>query len=610
MPTYYDRSLTSGQSLSSRRQSKVEGSYGTGPFVAVVESNSDFTRHGRLRVSLEGSQDTDRTQSNGQISVRTLLPYYSNKDYLALGPSPDKFEDTQQAFGMVFPAPQIGTRGLVILVDGKLSQGIWIGALPEEGMNHAIPDYAASQNISTDGATIKEYSPTNGLPVGEYNKKAFIGQEPDPEKYKKPIHPFADVLKQQGLLGDPARGVSTSSHRRDIAPRLFGINTPGDWGTTEKLMGPAKTKTKVTKLGGHVFVMDDGDGAGKNKLIRLRSRNGHQILLNDTDDLIYIGNAKGTAWVELTSDGKIDIFATDSVSVHTKNDFNFFADRDINMEAKRNVNIKANGNSKIETLGNHTFIVDGNGKLEIRGDTEFTTTDYKVHVNNYDLTTTNFTHSNFLDSKIRTSNYDLHSNFAIRESAGDGIELKANTPGGFAEIFNPNLTYQTGYTVTKKDDDDIMRIYRAKQRTWDTSTRKRVEPGNADFWEELVPTSTGIKAIRLDTTAGDIDIRTNQTVYVDGNSAIHLNKASGAFTAKAASAAVTAEASPTVFTVNMGLHGNPDTDPALDWKDWNHYKVDTPLYSIMKRIPVHEPWKRHENISYTSSKPDSTDREV
>ena len=47
--------------------------------------------------------------------------------------------------------------------------------------------------------------------------------------------------------------------------------------------------------------------------------------------------------MEFSSDGKIDIFAADSVSVRSAVDMNFFADRDMNLEAGRNVNIKATG---------------------------------------------------------------------------------------------------------------------------------------------------------------------------------------------------------------------------------------------------------------------------
>ena len=44
----------------------------------------------------------------------------------------------------------------------------------------------------------------------------------------------------------------------------------------------------------------------------------------------------------MTSSGKVDIFANDSVSIHSKGDFNFKTDRDFNLEANRNINLKAN----------------------------------------------------------------------------------------------------------------------------------------------------------------------------------------------------------------------------------------------------------------------------
>ena len=79
----------------------------------------------------------------------------------------------------------------------------------------------------------------------------------------------------------------------------------------------------------------------QNELIRLKTRTGHQILMHNSEDLIYIGNARGTTWIELTSNGKIDIYAKDSVSVHTENDYNVTADRDINFIAGRDINFTA-----------------------------------------------------------------------------------------------------------------------------------------------------------------------------------------------------------------------------------------------------------------------------
>ena len=78
-----------------------------------------------------------------------------------------------------------------------------------------------------------------------------------------------------------------------------------------------------------------------NELFRIRTRTGHQILLHNSEDLVYIANANGSAWIEMTASGKIDFFANDSVSVHSKGDFNFKTDRDFNLEATRNINLKA-----------------------------------------------------------------------------------------------------------------------------------------------------------------------------------------------------------------------------------------------------------------------------
>lgn len=605
MPIFNSRSASTSLPQNARREARSADELAGGPIrIAIVESNTDFNRNGSLKVSLQGSQDTDRGNSNAFVSVRCLFPFYSIKDYLVSGTDPQKFEDSQQAYGMVFPAPAIGTKGIVLLAGsntGNLSQGYWIGAVHEQDMNHAIPDYAATENIASDGQTIKDYSPLYGLPTGEFTKKAFVGQVADQTTKKKPIHPFADVLRTQGLLADPQRGVSTSSYRRDTAPRLFGINTPGQWGETEKLVGAKKTKTKVTKLGGHVFVMDDGDGKGTNNLIRLRSRNGHQILLNDTDDFIYIGNAQGTAWVELTSDGKIDIFAQDSVSVHTKNDFNFFADRDINMEAKRNINIKSQGNTQVESKGNYTLIVNGNGKLEIRGNTEFTTNDYSLHVKDFDITSYNHNHTNFADTTVKTGNFDLHTAFGIKQTAGDGIDLKANTAASFAEIYKSQL-YFPGYTVTKLDGG-VTKIYRCIKKN--IKDLKFVAPPDGEFWEQVGTSGDGSKAITLSTTTGNVNVKTDQTVYIDGTSAVHLNLPGAA----TANTAVTEQATPTVFPKNLYVHGNPDVSTEEKWSNWKHYQLDDPLLSIMKRIPTHEPWPNHENKAPISSVPDETDRE-
>ena len=102
--------------------------------------------------------------------------------------------------------------------------------------------------------------------------------------------------------------------------------------------------------------------------------------MHNTEDLIYVGNAKGTAWIELSSNGKIDIYARDSISVHTENDLNFTADRDINFQAGREFNLKTSSNINLDTAASlrayvaldNTITTLGNLDINTLGANKFT----------------------------------------------------------------------------------------------------------------------------------------------------------------------------------------------------------------------------------------------
>jgi hypothetical protein len=291
---------------------------------------------------------------------------------------------------------------MVIFVKGE--GYFWIGCVLDDKKNFMTPGYASTYyNVDETKVTDKER-----VPVAEFN--SIIGAETlDATAITKPATPQEVVLNDQGLLEDDIRGITTSSARRETPSMVFGISTPGP---LDKQDG-AKTgdtgkreyrtnNTPVSRLGGSSFVMDDGDDKFlrktkasdgppeyarvenqetdgdptllHNELMRFRTRTGHQILMHNTEDLIYIGNARGTTWIELTSDGKIDIFAQDSVSVHTKNDLNFYADRDINMEAGRNFNLKVAERHQTEVGMDKITIVNGNVTIQVDGTQDETIT--------------------------------------------------------------------------------------------------------------------------------------------------------------------------------------------------------------------------------------------
>lgn len=345
-----------------------------GPFLAKVVSNIDPTYMGVLEVEILRPSGSDGSPT-GLQRVRYMTPFYGATNVEYNDKSPDTFASTQSSYGMWFVPPDVGAIVVVIFVNGDPKNGFWMGCVMDDNMNFMIPGIAATQSV---------VGSTKRTPAGEYNK-LINTQIGDPERIKKPVHPMAAVLTAQGLANDDTRGTTTSSARRESPSSVFGISTPGPLDKTstgkKKPVGKVGSQRNmyVTRLGGTTLVMDDGDanflrkGAASstppvyasveqdekggdpkiphNELFRIRTRTGHQILLHNSEDLIYIGNAKGTTWIEMTSNGKIDIYAGDSISMHTKGDFNVTADNNINLTAGGAVNVNAGGKFEVQSAG-------------------------------------------------------------------------------------------------------------------------------------------------------------------------------------------------------------------------------------------------------------------
>ena len=350
-----------------------------GPYEAIVTSHLDGKYSGTLEVELLRSNDpgNETDAVNQRVQVRYLNPFYGVTNYDGVTKNND-YASSQQSYGMWFIPPDLGNTVLVIFVEGNINKGYWFGCVQAENQNFMIPDGRAATTY-TD-ITDNEDLAGKKLPVGEYNKELLenLKNLTDSTKNLKPINQqFVDILNNQGLLEDETRGLTTSSARREAPSMVFGVSTPGPLDKRGNARG--KGGRYYSRLGGSSIVMDDGDDKflrktsaaegpsdyvnkitadeeetadetiPHNELVRIRTRTGHQILLHNSEDLIYIGNSKGTTWVELTANGKIDVYAKDSISFHTEADFNFKADRDVNIEAGRNVNIKSALNTNIES---------------------------------------------------------------------------------------------------------------------------------------------------------------------------------------------------------------------------------------------------------------------
>lgn len=516
---------------------------GTGIYTGRVINNLDPTFMGSLEVSILRDSGNQADSINQNFIVRYASPFFGHTPYEYMGlnkgdnNTSEGFNDTQKSYGMWMVPPDIGVTVLCAFVDGDPSQGYWFACVPAKFGNHMVPAIGGSSEYYIDANDKKKYGPMKGgdgsplpLPVAEFNKR--INAETaiaDPKKIKKPVHPIADAFLQQGLLEDDVRGVTLSSARREAPSSVMGISSPGplDRRPTAKRVsiGDADETTPAvipaSRLGGTQIVMDDGDDRYQRKksaaelevglayadilagekgdptipyseYFRIRTRTGHQLLMHNSEDLIYIGNSKGTTWIELTSNGKIDVYAADSISIHTEVDLNIRADRDINLEAGRNINMRTEtGRWRVEVATDLEFLVNKEGKITVGADMNLLVGD--------------------------TTKISSYKDFNVSTNGDNNL-----TAGGDTNIGSKGKHVETAESINMNND---------------------------------------------------------------------IN---------AAAAQVAA------FVTPLELHDNTVVAVSSGWdKKYQGGKVA----SIMKRIPMHEPWLQHENVLPTASKPDSTDRE-
>tara|TARA_Y100000385_G_scaffold226173_1_gene236777 strand:- start:6968 stop:8506 length:1539 start_codon:yes stop_codon:yes gene_type:complete len=310
----------------------------------IIVRPKDATHAGRLTVYIP-MLSKDRDDPNGYYNAYWSSPFAGSTHSAKIGQDDQVygFHDTQKTYGMWMVPPDPGNFVLVCFADGKRKFPVVISCMFPDQLQNMVPGNAAGAAFGTD---IK-------VPVAEKNRNEESVSHS--VNAKRPIHPYVTkAILQQGLINDPVRGISISSARRESPSQVFGILTPGP--EIPNLRTSKKDNTH--REAGHSIVLDDGDIEGGSKNIRIRTGGGHQILLDDTSGDIYIINKKGTAWIEMSDSGDINVYADNDFNMRAKGNVNIRADKNLNLEANSSIYVQAGEYETADTLTD----VDGNPK--------------------------------------------------------------------------------------------------------------------------------------------------------------------------------------------------------------------------------------------------------
>lgn len=338
----------------------------SGPFLGIVKNNVDPARLGRLQVFIP-ELGGDEVEPASWHTISYASPFGGSTVGIPGNTEAELFGTEQQTYGFWAVPPDLGVYVLVTFIMGDPTRGYWFACIPNTPVQHMTPAIARpydNTKVIIPSGFENRVADDSYLPVTELNTNSDISDtEGDFVTKSKLIHPWqANIVIEQGLDTDPIRGTITSSSQRDTPSRVYGWSTPGrttpdetDFPNFDELIAGGSLSVAqfqsywVARKGGHSFVMDDGDVHGTDNLVRLRTANGHQILMNDTEDVFYIINSKGTAWIELTPEGSINVFSGNCLNVRASKDLNFHADGNVNMHAGDTINMYGGSTIRSQT---------------------------------------------------------------------------------------------------------------------------------------------------------------------------------------------------------------------------------------------------------------------
>ena len=332
---------------------------------------ADVIRDGRQRSE---SPVSNKMESGIYKAITVGIPDPEGRGRLAayvprLGGNPDNYQFFEYAspfggqnngssYGFFAAPPHENVTILVFFAEnGDMREGYWFAVAQQAptvasggalGTPHPDPNTGIGVGVFENVPAAKDGRST--LKDAQLGPDAFNGDLPpmySPDGELIPPQggnsPRNVNSAEQGTFSDPLRGGTTAHPARDPSyqtpqpSRVFGMVTPGQSAIT----------------------FDDGsvgdDGTIHPTQIRLTTGNGGAVILDGTNDFIYIVNSSGTGWVEVGADGEVMIYATGSMSVRAEKDINFRADENINFDAGKKVNIRS-GNDMMLTSGGQTHM--------------------------------------------------------------------------------------------------------------------------------------------------------------------------------------------------------------------------------------------------------------
>lgn len=258
--------------------------------------------------------------------------------------------------------PKLNSIVYVFLLNGDSNRRVFFAGKFDLHRNRSLP---FARNKSPEGETGPFTDTYDRLEPAATNLREQFNNQIDSEIAR------ARGAYERQVAQDRTEKDGTEGYAPDVMSEME--NRPSD-----KFLDP-QTYCWTTP-GGHAIIMSD---IADHCRVRVKTTEGAQVIIDDTNERIYVSTAKGKTWLELDEDGHIHVYGSRAVSVTAGTDINFSAGGNFNVQANGAINLKAggkfaasSGGSMDLNSGGHlaatscsTLDLIGNGGVNVQGST-------------------------------------------------------------------------------------------------------------------------------------------------------------------------------------------------------------------------------------------------
>jgi hypothetical protein len=314
--------------------------------IGTVVDTNDPMQLGRVRIVVPMWGDSWDHEIDAMPWCMYVTPFGGQTSVGARGPGLDQTEGGV-AYGM-WALPSVGAQAVVMSLDESHIHRLFMGCVYDMNTTHTLPHgrwiYDDHPELDKNKPASKPYGPYSSRekliePLSSNMQQAF-GKTPGAHEWMTRAADYCatrvDVSQLSGSYSKVQDDLEVT-HGNWVSTQGYQNSRTDPYGNNSGKNYDSHTYSWTTP-GFHSISMDDRQ---ENCRMRFRTTSGNQIILDDTNERIYISTAKGNNWIELDQDGNIDMFTTNKVSIRSVEDINLTSDKTIRMYAKEGIHMQS-----------------------------------------------------------------------------------------------------------------------------------------------------------------------------------------------------------------------------------------------------------------------------